>query len=82
MALFDEENSWIEMRLRAVGEQDVRIQAAGVHLELADGEEIRTEISTKFTPERLETELAEAGMRVEEFFTDGMFGLTLAARSS
>jgi L-histidine N-alpha-methyltransferase len=79
VAFWNETDSWIEMRLRAHGPQEVRIEAADLDLELADGEEIRTEISTKFTEERLEEELAGAGMAVEEFFTDGMFGLTVAS---
>jgi L-histidine Nalpha-methyltransferase len=81
VAFFDEEASWIEMRLRAHGEQLVHIPGAELELSLADGEEIRTEISTKFTRERLEEELARAGMLIEAFFTDadGYFGLSLAA---
>jgi dimethylhistidine N-methyltransferase len=81
VAFFNQEESWIEMRLRAVGEQQVHIAGAEFDLTLADGEEIRTEISTKFTRERLEAELGGAGMRIEAFFTDpdGYFGLTLAA---
>jgi L-histidine N-alpha-methyltransferase len=79
MAFWNETDSWIEMRLRAHGEQQVRVEAADLDLELADGEEIRTEVSTKFTRDQLEAELKGAGMRIVEFFTDGMFGLTLAA---
>jgi L-histidine N-alpha-methyltransferase len=81
VALFDEEHSWIEMRLRAMGNQNVSIPGADFELTLADGEEIRTEISTKFTQERLAAELSRAGMQIEAFFTDAdsYFGLTLAA---
>jgi L-histidine Nalpha-methyltransferase len=84
LAFWDAEASWIEMRLRAVSAQEVRIEDAGLELELDEGEEIRTEISTKFTQQGLEEELAEAGMRLEEFFTDedGYFGLSLAAPSA
>ena len=78
VAFWNDTDSWIEMRLRAHGEQRVRIEAADLDLELADGEEIRTEISTKFTRELLEEELRGAGMEVEAFFSDGLFGLTLA----
>jgi L-histidine Nalpha-methyltransferase len=80
VAFWNELDSWIEMRVRANGRQRVRIEDADLALELADGEEIRTEISTKFTRERLEEELAGAGMELEAFFTDddGMFGLSLA----
>jgi L-histidine Nalpha-methyltransferase len=81
VAFFDEDESWIEMRLRARGVQRVRLEGADLDVEFADGEEMRTEISAKFTPEGIEEELEEAGMRVQQFFTDddGRFGLTLAA---
>jgi L-histidine N-alpha-methyltransferase len=81
VAFFDEANSWIEMRLRATGAQHVRIDGADLDVTLADGEEMRTEISTKFTREAVESELREAGLRLERFFTDGggLFGLALAA---
>ena len=51
VAFFDEANSWIEMRLRANGAQQVRIEGADLEVTFADGEEIRTEISAKFTRE-------------------------------
>jgi L-histidine Nalpha-methyltransferase len=81
IARWDADNSWIEMRLRAHGDQHVHIDAAGIDVDLADGEEIRTEISTKFTRGGLESELADADMRLESFRTDpdGLFGLSLAA---
>jgi L-histidine Nalpha-methyltransferase len=81
VAVFDREESWIEMRLRASGEQRVSIPGADLELTLADGEEIRTEISTKFTQERLAGELSRAGMQIEAFFTDpdSYFAVTLAA---
>jgi L-histidine Nalpha-methyltransferase len=81
VAFFDEANSWIEMRLRANGAQRVRIEGADLELTFADGEEVRTEISSKFTLEAVDRELDEAGLRLERFFTDegGLFGLALAA---
>jgi L-histidine Nalpha-methyltransferase len=60
VAFFDEANSWIEMRLRANGAQQVRIDGANLELTFADGEEIRTEISAKFTEEVVERELTAA----------------------
>ena len=82
VAFFDERQSWIEMRLRANRPQEVRIEELGMDLALAAGEEIRTEISAKFTPEGVERELGRAGLRLERFLTDDerMFGLSLAAR--
>ncbi len=86
VAFFDEANSWIEMRLRAKGAQRVRIDGADLEVTFADGEEIRTEISAKFTREAVERELHDAGLRLDDFFTDGsaLFGLAFgrAAHSS
>jgi len=81
VAFFDEANSWIEMRLRANGAQRVTIDAAELELAFADGEEIRTEISTKFTREAVGRELAAAGLRLQGFFTDEeeLFGVALAS---
>jgi L-histidine Nalpha-methyltransferase len=80
VAFFDEANSWIEMRLRANGAQRVRIDGADLEVTFADGEEIRTEISAKFTREAVERELRAAGLRLDRFFTDGsrLFGLAFA----
>jgi L-histidine N-alpha-methyltransferase len=80
VAFFDEANSWIEMRLRANGAQRVRIDGADLEVTFADGEEIRTEISAKFTREAVQRELRAAGLRLDEFFTDGskLFGLAFA----
>jgi L-histidine N-alpha-methyltransferase len=82
VATFDPGPSWIALRLRARGGQRVLIPGAGdLELTIADGEEIRTEVSTKFTLDVLARELDAAGMELEAFFTDpaGMFGLSLAA---
>ena len=83
VAFFDEANAWIEMRLRANGAQRVRIEGMDLEVTFADGEEMRTEISAKFTREAVERELGEAGLRLDEFFSDegGLFGLTFASRA-
>ena len=81
VASFDPEASRIEMRLRSTADQRVAIPGAEIEVRFQAGEEMRTEISTKFTREGAARELAEAGMRLERFFTDddGMFGVALAA---
>jgi L-histidine N-alpha-methyltransferase len=83
VAFFDERRSWIEMRLRSRRDQRVTIPGAELRLELAEGEEIRTEVSAKFTRDGLEAELERAGLRPTSFFADSAqrFGLALAARS-
>jgi L-histidine Nalpha-methyltransferase len=81
VAFFDEANSWIEMRLRANGAQTVQIDGVDLDVTFADGEEIRTEISAKFTRDAVERELQGAGLALDDFFTDGagLFGLALAS---
>ena len=81
VAFFDEANSWIEMRLRAKGAHAVRIEGAKLEIEFADGEEIRTEISAKFTRDAVVSELAAAALQLEDFFTDerGLFALAVAS---
>jgi len=81
VAFFDREREWIEMRLRALRRHTVRVGALGIDVAFSAREELRTEISAKFTPLRLESDLAAAGLRLEELYTDddGLFGLSLAA---
>jgi L-histidine Nalpha-methyltransferase len=81
VAFFDEANSWIEMRLRANGAQTVRIEGAALEVTFKDCEELRTEISAKFTREAVDGELSAAGMRLDAFHTDdgGLFGLAVAS---
>jgi L-histidine Nalpha-methyltransferase len=80
VAFFDREREWIEMRLRARRPQRVRIPQLGMAVSFAEGEELRTEISAKFTPERLDRDLEAAGLEVDARFLDddGLFALTLA----
>ena len=81
VVFFSEADAWIEMRLRANGAQRVRIDGADLEVTFADGEEIRTEISAKFTRDAVERELHLAGLRLDDFFTDGarLFGLAFAS---
>jgi len=70
VAFFDREQEWIEMRLRARAAQHVRVEALDLEVDFAAREELRTEISAKFTPERLCRDLAAAGMEIVARFTD------------
>lgn len=81
VALFNEACSRIEMRLRASSAQRVRIEALDLSLELAAGAELLTEISTKFTPAALASDLRAARLALDELLTDdeGMFGLAVAS---
>jgi L-histidine N-alpha-methyltransferase len=68
------------MRLRARLPQRVLVGKLGLRLTFAAGEELRTEISAKFTPERIRGDLAAAGMELTDSLTDqaGLFALNLA----
>ena len=81
VAFFDEDESWIEMRLRSLDARTVAVRGAGIEVELEEGEDIRTEISAKFTPERVEDDLGAAGLGLDELWTDsaGRFALSLAS---
>ena len=82
VAFFDRKHEWVEMRLRARSAQTVRVAALGLSVEFEAGEELRTEISAKFTRPRLEADFGAAGLGLEQWFTDpdGLFALSLAAR--
>jgi L-histidine Nalpha-methyltransferase len=84
VAFFDRDREWIEMRLRATHRHTVRIAALDLDVPFAAREELRTEISAKFTPLRLEGDLAAAGLELVAFLTDPdeLFALSLARRRS
>ncbi|MCZ7422378.1 L-histidine N(alpha)-methyltransferase [Verrucosispora sp. WMMA2121] len=78
VALWNPEQEWIEMRLRA--ERSMRVRVLDLDVHFAAGEDLRTEVSAKFRPEGIAGELAAVGFRTERFWTDpdGLFGVTLA----
>ncbi len=80
LARFDPREGWIEMLLRSKREQRVSIPALGLELSLERYEPLRTEVSCKFRPDQIEDELAAAGLRVLEWWTDdsGDFAVTLS----
>jgi len=79
---WDAANEWVDIRLRARAAQTVRIAALDLRVEFAEGEEMHTEISAKFRRDRLEAELAGAGLEVRRWWTDpgDGFGVALAIR--
>jgi len=80
VALFDEHNEWIEMRLRARREHTTLVRDLDLPVHFEAGEELRTEISAKFTPARLEGDLAAAGLELVRWLTDPdeLFALSLS----
>jgi L-histidine N-alpha-methyltransferase len=80
VAVWDAEHEWIEMRLRSLTDQVVHVPALDLDVRFAAGEELRTEVSAKFRRERVEAELAAAGLRMTRWWTDpdGDFGVSLS----
>ncbi|MEV8229165.1 L-histidine N(alpha)-methyltransferase [Streptomyces sp. NPDC079167] len=80
VALWDREHEWIEMRLRARRALTVKIRELDLVVQFEEGEELRTEISAKFREEKVRDELAAAGLRLDQWWTDtaGRFALSLA----
>jgi L-histidine N-alpha-methyltransferase len=80
VAFFDRDREWIEMRLRATRRMDVHVRALGLDVPFSAREELRTEISAKFTPERLAGDLAAAGLRLVDVLNDpaDRFALSLS----
>jgi L-histidine N-alpha-methyltransferase len=80
VARWDPHEEWIEMRLRADRDHRVRVGALDLEVDFAAGEEMRTEISSKFRRERVVEELAAAGLELVEWWTDpaGDFALSLS----
>lgn len=79
---WDPREERMDLRLRAEAPQRVHVPGADLVLDLAVGEEVQVEISTKFRPERIRTELDAAGFEVTGTWTDpdADFALTLARR--
>jgi L-histidine Nalpha-methyltransferase len=80
VAFWDADREWIELRLRSRRRQTVRFPDLDLTVHFAQREELRTEISAKFTPTRVEGDLAAAGLELVDWFTDPdeLFALSLA----
>ncbi|MDX6581686.1 MAG: L-histidine Nalpha-methyltransferase [Solirubrobacterales bacterium] len=80
VAFFDAENEWVDIRLRSLAEQFIDLTELDMRTHFARNEEMRTEISTKFTRERLEASYADAGLELVEWWTDPeeLYALSLA----
>ncbi len=79
VAVWDDVNEWIEMRLQATRAMTVRINALGMTVSFQAGEQVRTEISAKFRRELLAREMADSGFALDSWLTDSQqrFSLSL-----
>lgn len=80
VARFDPQHEWIEMILRSLSLQRVRVPKLGIEVLFRQGEEMRTEISAKFRRDSLEAELSKANLQVIRWWTDrrGDYALSLS----
>ncbi|MDX3356766.1 L-histidine N(alpha)-methyltransferase [Streptomyces sp. ME01-24h] len=80
VAVWDRAREWIEMRLRARADVTVKVPALDLTVDFGRGEEMRTEVSTKFREEGVRAELAAAGLILRHWWTDTerRFALSLA----
>jgi len=80
VAIWDDENLWVDIRLRSLARQVIDISVLEMLVAFDRGEEMRTEISTKFARDGLAGIYAEAGLEIDGWWTDpeGLFALSLA----
>ncbi|MFF7361640.1 L-histidine N(alpha)-methyltransferase [Streptomyces sp. NPDC008125] len=80
VARWDSDAEWIEMRLRARSALTVKIHELDLVVSFEEGEELRTEVSAKFRRDRVREELGDAGLRLDQWWTDtaGRFAVSLA----
>jgi L-histidine N-alpha-methyltransferase len=70
VAAYDRERELVDIRLRARAAHDVKVRGLGLTVHFAAGEEMRTEISTKFRRAGLERSLRRAGFSRARWWTD------------
>lgn len=80
-ARWQPEHSWIRIGLRSRRRQKVSLGEIDLSVEFADGELMRTEVSSKFRRESLSDELEASGLQTVSWWDNGDVALTLAAPS-
>jgi L-histidine Nalpha-methyltransferase len=83
-ARWDPEHEWMEIGLRARRAHTVPIRRLELDVDFEEGEQLRVEISAKFRREQFELEAAQAGLRVDSWWTDraGDFAVALVFREA
>ena len=82
VAVWNAADEWIEMRLQARRAITVQIPELDLDVSFADGEQMRTEISSKFRREGIAEELRASGFELVAWWTDpdDDFALSLSRR--
>lgn len=81
-AIYDTDRQRIEMRLISTEDQTVHLMKLAAAIHLRAGEHILTEVSHKFTPERLQQLINGCGLEVQQHYQAGnqYFSLLLAEK--
>ena len=70
VARYDDREARMDIRLRSTADQRVRLADLDLEVSFGAGEEMRTEISCKFSRHRLEGIYTDAGLRMTDWFSD------------
>jgi L-histidine Nalpha-methyltransferase len=70
VAFWDPDNCWMDLRLRSVADQLINVGDLGIRIPFERNEEMRTEVSTKFSRERVQRAFVDAGLELVEWWTD------------
>jgi L-histidine N-alpha-methyltransferase len=83
VGMWDPNHTRVDLRLRSLRDQRVGLIGADLEVEFGEGEELRVEVSTKFTFDQLAAELGVAGMNIAKYWTDadGDVAVLLARRA-
>src|SRR5206468_5305422 len=68
VAFWDPDNLWVDIRLRSLARQVIDVSSLGISVAFGRGEEMRTEISTKFAHDGLAGIYADAGLEMVEWW--------------
>jgi L-histidine N-alpha-methyltransferase len=68
-AVWDADQEWVEMRLRALRDTAIDVDELDLRVPFTAGSELRTEVSAKFRRERVEAELEAAGFSLAAWWT-------------
>jgi L-histidine N-alpha-methyltransferase len=80
VAFYDRDQSQIEMHLRSLRDQTIRVRALDLVVHFREGETLHTEISRKFTRDGIAALFERSGFRLDGWFTpeNDYFSLSLA----
>jgi len=70
LAFYNDKHQQIEMHLKANCDFSVRLEALGLEVDFIAGDTIQTEISRKFTRDKIEELVSHANLRITNWYTD------------